>query len=123
MAKLYGSPFPRPEFPNPYTPAAYDAAIKAYEEANAKYAREANPNDPLAGEVITFPVADDQAWYMVYSSRPLALIFLEVGDRYHIGEPYIRGLRISDVRQIIQRRKAIAEMFKNVPQRAPVVKG
>ena len=66
----------------------------------------------LAGETIRSGVADGYALYMVVTERPLQLIHITLGDAYSMGPVWERGLRISDVRQMVEREKGLAELFR-----------
>jgi len=56
-------------------------------------------------------VADGYAQYMVECEKPLRLIHLPFGDAYSAGPVWERGLRITDVRQMVQRDKGLAKLF------------
>ena len=71
----------------------------------------ANGSGKLCGEIISSHIADGQAQYMVISERPLDLFHLPLGDAYSMGAVWERGLRIADVRQMVERRKGLAELF------------
>ncbi len=70
-----------------------------------------NGTNPLHGEVISFPVADGAAQYMVWKTQPLQLIWLELGDAWSITEPHLRGLRLADVREQVDHAARMREFF------------
>ena len=70
-----------------------------------------NGTDPLLGETISFPVADGYAQYMIWNTKPLQLIHLEVGDAWQAHPILLRGLRISDVREQVAADKRLKELF------------
>lgn len=69
------------------------------------------PNGQIVGGVISFPIADGSAMYLVVSDKPLKLAHLPYGDAWHIEAPTIRGLRRVDVVQMLQREKTLASMY------------
>lgn len=85
-----------------------DALTAAYlDELRA----EAIVTHDIVGEVIRFQIADGYAQYMVWSVKPLELIHLPLGDAWSIPEAHARGLRLSDVRDMVEREKRIAALF------------
>jgi hypothetical protein len=70
-----------------------------------------NGTNPLHGEVIRFQRADGYALYMVWSTKPLALIHIELGDAYSVEDALLRGLRLSDVREQVEREQRIRDLF------------
>lgn len=117
-ATVYSCPeeLPEPDFGSfrtedgGYDVDAYFAACLKHEEAVSTWARENSPSD-LAGEIIRYPVADGKASYVVYTTKPLALIHLNGGDGYEIDPMMLRGMRVSDVRDAVRHQKALAEIF------------
>lgn len=70
-----------------------------------------NSKCPDAGKIISFPVADGQAQYMVLDYRKI--IFLPFYDEYAIPNAHARGLRKADIVANVKQREAIDEMFAN----------
>lgn len=105
MAKIYKAPA---GFEAPEIGAASDwqAREQAYIERLAAEARRLQPGNPLVGEVVRFPRADGYAQYLVWDTKPLSLIHLEIGDAWHIPEAHARGLRVSDIQQMVDRDRA-----------------
>lgn len=90
----------------------YFAAVESHRESVAAWCREnTGSRNPLVGECIRFGVADGRAEYMVYTTSPLALIHLPYVDAYEADPILLRGLRVSDVKQMVKSDKAIAEIF------------
>ena len=89
---------------------AYWAACEKHEQQVAAWCRENSPSN-LAGEVIRFGVADGKASYVVYTTKPLALIHLDIGDSYQIDDMMLRGMRVSDVRNLVASEKKLDELF------------
>lgn len=122
VATVYSPPssVPLPDFdqflrsgPNgSFDDAGYD---KAWEDAIAKLAALARQNDSagdLVGQIISFPVADGAAQYMVWKQKPLQLIHLPIGDAYQADAATTRGVRISDIRRQVQFNDAWADLGK-----------
>lgn len=120
MATVYGAPahLPAPdsfsdEFKDENGRWDFDAVIKAEEawiESVQAAARATNTGD-LVGEIIRFGVADGFAQYVVWKQKPLQLVHLTVGDAWTLPEAHERGLRLADVRQMVERDKRMAELF------------
>lgn len=89
---------------------AVQEAEAAWIESVQAEARKSNTGD-LVGEIVRFQVADGYAEYVVWKQKPLQLIHLSHGDGYAIPAAHERGLRLSDVRQNVERSKALAELF------------
>ena len=65
----------------------------------------------LVGGLITFPVADGKAAYVVAKDKPLTLQPLDFGDSYRADPILIRGLRAADVRTRIEQNRRINALF------------
>jgi len=68
------------------------------------------PDDVIVGRLLSFPVADGYAYYLVVSEVPLELEFVPAWDDWQIPEPYIRGLNIEDVRERVAHDRAIYDI-------------
>ena len=97
-----------------------DVPIYVYEKYNAewkdaqkRWAREFRAKSPgeLVGEIVTWPVADGYAEYMVASEKPLKLAHINILDGYVIPHAMIRGLRLSDIRSIVDHDRFMRKMF------------
>jgi len=111
MATVYRAPEPAPDID--YRDwQKYEADEAAYIERMQIAARLGNAGKPLVGEIVRFPIADGYAQYIVWNTKPLTLVWLEVGDAWSIPDAHSRGLRLADVEAMVryeQRwRKALA---------------
>lgn len=68
-------------------------------------------HDDAIGCVVRFPIADGSAEYMVKRMKPVELLWLPLGDAWQIPEAHERGLRASDVRQLVDTARAYSNMF------------
>ena len=62
------------------------------------FANEQADAGELVGQIVSYPVADGQALYMVTSEKPLYLAHIAFGDGYQIPAAHLRGLWHLDVR-------------------------
>ena len=113
MATVYSAPVG-------YEPPEFDIWATGYDEWRAQEQEycdrlaalcKRNGNSPLLGRIIRFPVADGYAQYMVWSTKPLAFIHLELGDAYSVHPALIRGLRVADVKQMVEADDRLASIF------------
>jgi hypothetical protein len=65
--------------------------------AKAKADACAGSEGALVGEILTFPVEDGVALYMVTSESPLTIASLEVGDSWTVENSTIEALTVEDV--------------------------
>ena len=70
-----------------------------------------NGTNPLLGKVIRFQRGDGFAQYMLWSTKPVQLIWLELGDAWQVEEALTRGLRLSDIREQVEREQRLREFF------------
>lgn len=106
MAKVYSIPDDFPPVPEIGIRATAQEWMKAENEWKsrlAQYVRGRNPSCKLAGKVVSFYVADGSAQYMVWTTKPLALLHLPLGDAYQIPDAHARGLRVSDIKDQVKR--------------------
>ncbi len=75
-----------------------------------KAARAVNKGD-LVGEILRWQRADGYAQYMVVSQKPLTLAHLVIGDAWQVEAALIRGLRLTDVREMVRRQRGMKELF------------
>lgn len=68
-------------------------------------------DDNLDGCVIRFQVADGYALYYVKSEKPLVLQHIAIGDAYAEHPALIRGLRVADVRRMVEVERSMAKLF------------
>ena len=98
MAKLHPQPFTPPtiDFRAANVREQIDAAWKAVQ---------------AQGDLLTFPVADGKAVYIIRSVSPPVLQWVDWLDGYRADPALIRGLRSSDIRTRLQQAKAFAALF------------
>jgi hypothetical protein len=65
-------------------------------------------------EKVRFPVADGYAFYAVISRKPLTLQFIPYQDAWEIPDAYVRGLRLQDVDNLLNRESVIKGLFSKV---------
>lgn len=105
MATAYLSPIDPPRF----NAETWRQDEDNYIEKCRAICRE-NGDHPLLGEVVKWGRADGYAVYMVYNVKPLQLIHLAIGDAYQVEDALIRGLRPSDVEQMIRYNNLVANL-------------
>ena len=64
---------------------------------------------PEAGEEIRFLVGDGYARYVVARLKPVELIWVDVGDRWHF--EYVHRLTAADIRKQIKSERALNKLF------------
>lgn len=111
MGKVYAPPTELGKFEfdysnfdmNDYTKAEteYIDKVKAYARANGQGA--------LRGEEIRFQVADGYARYIVFSTKPVELMHLSVGDGWQY--QYAHRLTAKDIAEEVQRLKNLNKLF------------
>lgn len=65
----------------------------------------------LVSEIVRWQRADGYAQYMVISQKPLVLSHLHIGDGYSVEPALIRGLRLADIREMVERERGLKELF------------
>lgn len=119
VAKVYDPPegLDAPEFGDFQTDGRYDTdgyfkAVEEHREKLAQWCRDnaSSPSD-LIGKTIRFQVADGYAQYMVCSTRPLELLHLDYVDGYEADPILLRGLTLTDVKDLVGRAERLAEIF------------
>jgi hypothetical protein len=113
MAKAYKAPegFEAPELTYEYyKDGTWQEKENAYLARLADRAK-MNGTSPLLGEVIKFQRGDGYALYMVWKTKPLELIWIQLGDAWSVEEPLIRGLRVADVQAMVDRERALRDLF------------
>jgi hypothetical protein len=63
------------------------------------------PEGQIVGGMIYFPVADGRAFYQVVNGKPLTVKHIPYCDAYQADPILIRGLRASDVKELLRQRK------------------
>jgi hypothetical protein len=113
MAKAYSAPegitweFPK-DWHNDYEPS-----VKKYEnELRSWVKKNTDSKSPLVGKIVSTPVADGCAQYMIFRTKPLELIHMDIGDAWHADRVWVRGLRLSDVKQMIEAEERLNALFR-----------
>lgn len=68
-------------------------------------------NRKLTGEIVSFPIADGAAQYMVAEGKSTILVHLPIHDAWNIPAAHMRGLRKKDIVEQVERSRRIAAMF------------
>jgi hypothetical protein len=101
--------------PEGYDPPAFnmDTWQKDEDEYLARLADRCKMNgtSDLLGETIKFPRGDGYALYMVWQTRPLQLIHVAIGDAWQVEDALIRGLRVADIREQLDRAARMRALF------------
>lgn len=74
--------------------SAYQQQCEKFELDLCQWAKE-NSTCPDAGKIISFPVGDGKALYVIFDYR--SLIHIPTDDAYDIDDAHMRGLRKSDI--------------------------
>lgn len=111
-AKIYSAPkevkLPKLDFTN-FNQKTYQEDEDKYLADLKAFIAKSGYTGKNAGEIISFPVADSSAMYMVISMRPLQLMHLELGDAWRF--QYVERLTAKDVQQKIDQKKAMDKLF------------
>jgi hypothetical protein len=116
MAKVYAPPQdmppPEPDFKS-YDFDKEQRREEAWMRKLAERLRAANDGE-LVGEVIMTPRGDGHAQYMISSHKPFSIVHLPLGDCWRADHIWERGLRLSDARAMVKRKK-LKTPFANIP--------
>lgn len=111
MAKVY-SPPEGYDFVQGDDWSNWEKENDAYLDKLRDWCKENSPsNNPLVGETIRTPRGDGYAVYMIYNTRPFELLHMAIGDAWHADAVWVRGLRLSDAKQMVERGRAMAKLF------------
>lgn len=66
----------------------------------------------LVGEEVRWPRADGYARYIITREEPLTLAHLDIGDAWRVEPALIRGLRLADVRAMVDHERRLAALFR-----------
>jgi hypothetical protein len=116
MATIYSLPedFDPPDMiftDGRYDHAATDAAHDVWLDRLRAEAARCGITGELVGEVVRFQIADGYAQYMVWTEKPLALVHLPIYDAWSIPTAHARGLRLTDIRAMVQRENNLRAIF------------
>lgn len=110
MAKVYRSPIPYIQ--------DYSTDFREWQKQDEEYltqlvelAKKNRPNSDLIGEIVSWPRGDGYAQYMVWNTRPLELVWLEIGDAWSVEDALIRGLRLKDIENMIAGERKLRALF------------
>lgn len=116
MAKVYSIPkeleseLPKPNYGNEkFDWNKYIEDENAFVEKVKVWAKKNNPNDEYAGAEYRIPMGDGRALYVVYSSKPVWLLYIPIGDAWN--SPWASKITKKDIKLEIERSKAMAELF------------
>lgn len=107
MAKVYALDY-EPDYKDPKWLEHDDEFIRKLQEVSDQ----ALENNSVVGYLLKFPVADGYAFYQVLSEKPLELGWAHCGDAWQADPILLRGIRISDVRKMMESDRAIRKLFK-----------
>jgi hypothetical protein len=109
MGKIYSAPdgieIPKLDFKNV---KAYEEDCKRFEQELRDFCIKRNPSEHV-GEIISFPVADGKAQYMVAALSPIELIHLPLWDGYEF--EFAHRLTKKDIIERIKNQKSIEKFF------------
>ncbi len=116
MATVYRAPIDPPAFSIDSwreDEDRYIADLKALATETDQNRAQAQGKRPgnLVGEIVSFPIADGAAQYMVWQHSPFSLVHIATGDAWSIPEAHARGLRLKDVRDKIGQAERIRQLF------------
>jgi hypothetical protein len=112
--KVFTSPIPVPEFSEFYVDGKFDIGKMteieaAYTASVAKWLTDHGYHHKLTGQIVRFPVADGAAEYMIMNGT--SMLHLPLGDAWQIPDAHARGIRITDIRNELDRSRKIRELF------------
>jgi len=89
----------------------FDGYLKKCEQfkADLKALVQSHDKGKHVGEIISFPVADGNAEYMVVNMKPLRLVHIPLMDAYEF--QYVNRLTAKDVVEKIEQQKALEALF------------
>lgn len=114
MAKIFSAPneikTPQLDFANT---DAYEGQWKEFEEKLREWCLK-RKNEKYVGKIISFPVADGSAMYMVASMKPVELIEMDYLDGYQF--QYVHLLTAKEVKEQIDLREQFEKAWANAKQ-------
>lgn len=70
------------------------------------------PDGEIVGSILRFPRGDGYAFYLVSSIKPLTLRHINYSDNWTVEPALIRGLRLSDVKRMVEGERALERIFR-----------
>lgn len=111
MATVYRAPIEAPTIDFRAGVDVWRKQASDYIERVAAMARAVNGTEPLVGKVVRFQIADGYAEYIVWKAKPLQLVHLDLGDGYSIPPAHARGLRLADVKALVDFEQRWADLM------------
>lgn len=102
MAKVFAPPKevgPPPSLRLDYR--TYQAQQEAWVDKLRSWVKANGDDSDLCGRIVSFPVADGFAQYMVLRKRPLGLVHLPLGDAYQFR--YAHLLNVKEIYKLVAR--------------------
>ena len=99
MAKLHSKSYAFKSAHAPYSAESVDEQVAELNRLEAQAGKLADGE--IKGAILSFPVADGKALYLVTSDKPLTLQHLPFFDAYAIPEAHVRGLNKADVLHLV----------------------
>jgi hypothetical protein len=113
MAKIYNVPkvikVPEINFNGRFNIKKYDEEVEKFKQQLKDHLINLGYTDEHVGEIISFPVADGKAMYMVAKLKPVMLVHLPLGDAWEF--EYAHLLTKTEVIKKIQQHKALEKIF------------
>lgn len=116
MAKLLATPYPAPVLRT----GSFDSYCKETEAVYQKLMEKSNSlaENEVVGALLSFPVADGSALYLVTKASPLTLQHVPLWDAYQIPAAHISGLRLAHVHSQVNQARAWAKLVDKAAQPA-----
>ena len=121
MARLASTQYPwkwrEPEYDYP-TITSFEDVLKEEQAALNSLVRKSAelPPGQVVGAVLSWPVADGKAYYLVTKDKPLTLQHIPYGDAWQVDPVLIRGLRRDDVLRMLEAERRFQEIFARAEQ-------
>jgi len=115
MGQIYSTPKEIGDVPELGLDVCDKKSIDAYFKKEEEYLKKVQEwckkhgSGKYAGEVITFPVGDGKAVYVVWKLKPVSLIHVPLGDAWQF--QYAHRLTAADVKKEIEGARALAALF------------
>lgn len=116
MAKLLAKPYPAPILRT----GSFEDYSKATETVYQELLKKSNSldDDEVEGALLSFPVADGSALYLVTKASPLTLQHVPLWDAYQIPAAHLSGLRLAHVQAQVKQARAWANLMDKAAQPA-----
>lgn len=113
MAKLKGSFVFEHDYTDYMTPGGREREKQREEQffENLRNELRAKHSGDSVGKELQWPRGDGCARYIVVSETPFVVAHLNIGDAWTVEPALIRGLRLSDARNVVERSERFAMLF------------